>query len=72
MKTDTNSEWKYEGAFVVQFSPETDLNSGRCFGRVEHVASYNAARFCSLDELLEFVGVTLTRVQAQRESADRA
>ena len=34
-------------------------------GRVEHVVSYQAARFHSLDELLAFMRRVLTEVEAQ-------
>jgi hypothetical protein len=47
--------WQYKAAFVIQFRPETDIESGQFEGRVEHIASYNAARFHSLDELLTFI-----------------
>ena len=55
-------EWKYKAAFVVQFRPETDIEAGRFEGRVEHVASYKATRFHSLDELLAFIASVLTEV----------
>ena len=47
--------WQHKAAFVIQFRPETDIESGQFEGRVEHIASYNAARFHSLDELLTFI-----------------
>ena len=64
MKQQTDSEWKYQGAFVIQFRPETDPDSGRYFGRVEHVASYEAAHFESLDDFLGFITQVLARVRA--------
>jgi len=45
----------YRFAFVIQFRPETDVEAGRFEGKVEHVASYEAARFSSLEELLGFI-----------------
>ena len=45
----------YRFAFVIQFRPETDLEAGRFEGKVEHIASYEAARFSSLEELLGFI-----------------
>lgn len=60
-------EWKYKGAFVIQFQPETDLEIGRCQGRVEHIASYKAVRFRSLDELLAFVAQVMTEIRAGEE-----
>jgi hypothetical protein len=51
-------------AFVVQFRtrPRGAPSWG---GRVEHVVSYQAARFDSLDELLAFMLRVLTEVEAQ-------
>ncbi len=60
-------DWKYNGAFVIQFQPETDLETGRCQGRVEHITSYKTARFRSLDELLAFVAQVLTEVRTGEE-----
>jgi len=54
--------WQYRGAFVIQFRAQTDVEAGRFEGRVEHVASYNATRFHSLDELLRFIASVLTEV----------
>ena len=31
-------DWKYKGAFVIQFQPETDFDTGLCRGRVEHTS----------------------------------
>jgi hypothetical protein len=52
----------------VQFRAETDAAQGRYAGRVEHVASGQAARFASREELWAF----LTRVlrEVQRVSAE--
>ena len=55
--------WQYRGAFVIQFRPESDIESGRFEGRVEHRASYKATRFHSLDELLAFIASVLTEVR---------
>ena len=49
----------YRFAFVIQFRPETDVEAGRLEGKVEHVASYEAARFSSLEELLSFISKML-------------
>jgi hypothetical protein len=51
-------------AFVVQFRVETELERGRCAGRVEHVVSGQAAHFQSLEELLAFMARVLTTVRA--------
>jgi hypothetical protein len=42
----------HAGAFVVQFRAGTDFETGHVQGRVEHIASGQAARFQSLDELI--------------------
>ena len=55
--------WQYKAAFVIQFRPETDIEAGRFEGRVEHIASYKATRFHSLDELLGFIASLLTEVR---------
>jgi hypothetical protein len=52
-------------AFVIQFRPEADVKQGRFEGRVEHVASGQAAHFHSLDELLAFLARVLTDVHAE-------
>jgi len=52
----------YRLAFVIQFRPETDVNAGRFEGKVEHIASYEATRFTSLEELLSFIVRILTEV----------
>jgi len=57
-------DWKYNGAFVIQFQPETDLETGRCHGRAEHIVSYKAVRFHSLDELLTFMAQVLVEMRA--------
>jgi hypothetical protein len=60
-------DWKYKGAFLIQFRPETDFETGVCQGRVEHVTSYKAMRFRSLEELLAFVAQVLTEERADEE-----
>jgi hypothetical protein len=54
--------WQYKGAFVIQFRPETDIEAGVFEGKVEHVASYKATRFHSLDELLGFITSVLKEI----------
>jgi hypothetical protein len=49
--------WQQNGAFVIQFRPQTDIEAGRFEGRVEHIASYKATRFSSLDELHRFIAL---------------
>jgi len=53
---------KYRFAFVIQFRPETDVEAGRFEGKVEHIASYEATRFSSLEELLNFIAKMLEEV----------
>jgi len=55
-------ERQYKAAFVIQFRPEADIEAGRFEGRVEHVASFKAVQFHSLDELLSFIASVLTEV----------
>ena len=55
--------WQSKAAFVVQFRESTDIEAGRLEGRVEHIASYNAVRFHSLEELLAFVARILAEVR---------
>ena len=55
-------------AFVVQFREGTDIGAGRLVGRVEHIASYRAARFHSVEDLLAFMARVLTEVSADLSS----
>jgi hypothetical protein len=55
--------WQSDAAFVIQWRPETDIEAGRFEGRVEHIASYKAVRFRSLDELLAFFAQVLADVR---------
>lgn len=55
--------WQQSAAFVIQFRPETDVAVGRFEGRVEHVATSQATRFHSLEELLEFIARVLDEVR---------
>jgi len=52
--------WQSRAAFVIQFREGTDIEAGRVAGKVEHIASFEAARFQSIDELLAFVARILT------------
>lgn len=60
-------EWQYKAAFVVQFRPETEIESGRLEGRVEHVASSKAARFYSLYDLLSFFAKVLAEINSEEQ-----
>jgi hypothetical protein len=55
-------------AFVVQFRGPTAGAPPRYEGRIEHLASYQVARFQSLEELRAFMIRVLTDVQAQSDS----
>jgi hypothetical protein len=52
-----------EHAFVVQFSPATQLDTGPVEGRVEHLISRQATRFESLEALLAFIARVLREVR---------
>ncbi len=59
--------WQHRAAFVIQFRPETDIEAGRLEGRVEHIVSYKAARFHSLDELLSFITSVLAELSSPEQ-----
>jgi hypothetical protein len=42
-------------AFVVQIRADAKVEQGQWQGRVEHIVSYQATRFQSLEELLAFM-----------------
>ena len=58
-------EWQSRAAFVIQFREGTDIGAGRLEGRVEHIASYKAARFHSLQDLLSFIARVLGELEKQ-------
>jgi len=62
----TMEEWQHKAAFVIQFRSETDVAARRFEGRIEHIASHEATRFHSLDELLGFI----TRVLGETRNTD--
>ena len=51
--------WK---AFVVQFSRETNRETGTFSGRVEHMSSGRRARFGSSQELVAVLGTMLDQL----------
>ena len=55
------------GAFVIQFRPESDIEAGRFEGRIEHIVSYRATRFHSLDEMLGFIASVLRDVSNKEQ-----
>jgi hypothetical protein len=52
-------------AFVVQVHADAKLEQGQWQGRVEHLVSYRAARFQSLEELLAFMVQVLSEPEPQ-------
>ena len=52
-----------QGGFRHPVSTGTDIEAGRFEGRAEHVASFKAPRFHSLDELLDFIASMLTEIR---------
>ena len=55
-------------AFVVQFRPAEPDGSPTFAGRVEYLASGEAARFHSLEELPAFMSDVLTRAQQRTDA----
>ena len=60
--------WQSKAAFVIQFRETTDIAAGRVEGKIEHISSYQSARFQSVEELIAFVA----RVLATIRNADRS
>ena len=60
--------WQSKAAFVIQFRESTDIEAGRVEGKIEHISSYQATRFQSVEELMAFVA----RVLATIRNADRS
>ena len=58
-REDRSAPLPHHKAFVVQFHTDTELETGRMSGRVEHVVSGRATRFDSLEALLAFIGQVL-------------
>ncbi len=56
--------WK---AFVVQFSRETETQTGTFSGRIEHLNSGRRGRFGSKKELLATLGKMLDQLQVRKE-----
>jgi hypothetical protein len=55
--------WQSKAAFVIQFRENVDFEAGRLEGKVEHIATYEASRFRSLEELLAFMARVLAGVR---------
>jgi hypothetical protein len=60
--------WQSKAAFVVQFRETTDIEAGRVEGKIEHISSYQATRFQSVEELLAFVARVLNAVREAERS----
>jgi hypothetical protein len=61
--------WQSKAAFVIQFRADTDIPAGRFEGKVEHIASYRAMRFHSVEELLAFTSTVLAELKSGHSSA---
>jgi len=55
--------WQSKAAFVIQFRESTDIEAGRVEGKIEHISSYQSARFQSVEELLAFVARVLAAIR---------
>jgi hypothetical protein len=56
-------------AFVVQLATDTEIDTGRLHGRVEHVVSRQATHFASLEALLAFMARVLRDIAASERAA---
>jgi hypothetical protein len=54
-------------AFVVQLHAEADIAKGRFIGKVEHIVSYQATHFDSLEALVTFMARVLAAHEAEEE-----
>lgn len=54
-------------AFVVQIHADAKVEQGKWQGRVEHIVSYRATRFQSLEELLAFMVKILSEPEPLEE-----
>ena len=52
-------------AFVVQIRADAKVDQGQWQGRVEHIVSYQATRFQSLEELLAFMVKVLSEPEQE-------
>jgi hypothetical protein len=60
--------WQYNAGFVVQFRDDADIEARLFEGKVEHIASHEAMKFHSIEELLRFMASVLARVRQDEES----
>jgi hypothetical protein len=54
-------------AFVVQIHTDAKVEQGKWQGRVEHIVSYRATRFQSLEELVAFMVKILSEPEPPEE-----
>jgi rhodanese-related sulfurtransferase len=59
--------WQSKAAFVIHVREGADVEAGRLEGRVEHIASYRAARFHSVEELVSFIAHVLAESKGRSE-----
>jgi hypothetical protein len=52
-------------AFVVQVHADADIEQGQWWGRVEHLVSFQATHFQSLEELLAFMVKVVSEPEPQ-------
>ena len=64
--------WQSKTAFVVHFLESSDIGAGQVDGKVEHITSYKAARFHSVDELLAFVAHVLAGCKETNSAGQNA
>jgi hypothetical protein len=64
--------WQSKAAFVIHFREDTDIPAGRLEGRIEHIASYRAKRFNSVEELLAFTSSVLAELKSGNHSETAA
>ena len=53
---------------MIQIQPDSRLDDGQIKGRVEHVASTQAKRFHSIDELIAFIATVLSDVRKTEQT----
>jgi hypothetical protein len=57
-------------AFVVQVHADAKVEQGQWQGRVEHLVSFQATRFQSLEELLTFIVKVLSEPEQPEQTAE--
>jgi len=65
MSSKQQSSLPAKRAFVVQIHADAKVEQGQWQGRVEHVVSYQATRFQSLEELLAFMMKVLSEPEQE-------